>query len=322
MKNILVTGGSGFLGSYIIDQLKQEGFNPISFSRNQSEKLKVKNIEQRLGDLSNYADIKNALTDIDAVIHTASKVGMHGTFDEFFRSNVTGTMNLIKAMKDSKINKLVYTSTPSVVFGKDDIILGDESLPYPNYFLTHYAHSKKIAEEFVINSCNENFHAISLRPHLIFGPGDLNLIPRMIEARKKNRIKIVGDGKNLVDIIYVENAAIAHLNALKKVGPNLSKKCYFIGQGPVNLWTFTNEVLKHYNLPAINQKVSLNLAYSIGLIIELFLNFFQLNHIHPPMSRFIALQLGKSHYFSHKNAKADLGDYEKVTIQQGIKNLN
>lgn len=319
--NILVTGGGGFLGRYIVKLLLADGHKVISFSRGTYSYLDQINLKQIKGDLQNKEDIKNALTGVDAVIHCASKVGMHGSYKEFYDINFIGTKNLVDCMKELKINQLIYTSTPSVVFGNDDIIFGDESLPYPKKYLTHYAQTKMLGEKYVLENVNNHFMAVSLRPHLIFGNGDLNLIPRTIEAYKKGRIKIIGNGENLVDVIPVENAALAHVLALKKLNPSISGNSYFIGQGPVNLWTFINNVLNNQGYGSINNKIPLKLAYCIGFIIEIGLKLLGLTHVHPPMSRFIALQLGKSHYFNHKKSLEDLGNYHQLSIREAILNL-
>lgn len=320
-KNILVTGGGGFLGRYIVKLLLDEGYTVTSFSRGTYSYLDHKNLIQIKGDLQNIEDIKNALAGIDAVIHCASKVGMHGSYKEFYDINFIGTKNLVDCMKELKINQLIYTSTPSVVFGNNDIIFGDESLPYPEKYLTHYAQTKMLGEKYVLENVNEHFMAVSLRPHLIFGNGDLNLIPRTIDAYKKGRIKIIGNGKNLVDVIPVENAALAHVLALKKLNPNISGNSYFIGQGPVNLWTFINNVLNDQGYGSIKARIPLKIAYYLGFVIEIGLKIFRLNHVHPPMSRFIALQLGKSHFFNHKKSLEDLGNYHQISIRDAISNL-
>jgi nucleoside-diphosphate-sugar epimerase len=320
-EKILITGGGGFLGFYIVKLLLKNNYSVVSFSRSKYNYLEELNVPQICGDLTQRDDIKNALEGIDAVIHTASKVGMHGRYEDFYQSNYVGTKNLVDAMKLLKINKLVYTSTPSVVFGKNDLINADETTPYPDSYLTYYAETKMLAERYVLNNVDQSFMAVSLRPHLIFGPGDQNLVPRVLEAKKKNKLKIIGNGDNLVDVIYVENAALAHLLALKNLNPLISGNSYFIGQGPINLWTFTNKILEHYKLEKIEKKIPLWLAYSIGSIIEITLKIFQLHQIHPPMSRFIALQLGKSHYFKHDKALRDLGNFIEFSIPEGIQKL-
>jgi nucleoside-diphosphate-sugar epimerase len=319
-EKILVTGAGGFLGSYIARDLLKEKFEVHSFSRSLYKSLDDIGVIQHTGHLENYEEIKSALVGKDAVIHCASKVGMNGLYDDFYSANVSGTENLIKAMKELGIKKLVYTSTPSVVFGKDDLINADETTPYPKKFLSKYAETKMLAEKKVIEANGANFYSISLRPHLVFGPGDLNLIPRLIEARKKNKLKIVGNGKNLVDVLYIENASQAHLLALKalETNPKVRGQCYFIGQGPVVLWDFINQILKKNDLPPVTKKVHLSIAYIIGALIEFFLHLVGKSNTHPPMSRFIALQLGKSHYFSHKKAEKDLDFHPMISIDEAV----
>lgn len=318
---VLITGGGGFLGSYIVKLLAKDDLYEVhSFSRSKYKFLNELNVTQHLGDLKNEDDVFRALFEIDAVIHTASMVGMWGRYEDFYSTNVIGTENILKAVKKHNVKKLIYTSTPSVAFDRDSLCGVDESTPYPNSYLTHYAKTKSIAEKMVLNANSEQVSTVALRPHLIFGPGDLNLIPRVIEAQKKGRLKIIGDGNNLVDVTYVENAAIAHIMALEKLNPThkIAGKAYFLGQGPVKLWDFTNEILIRSGLPKVEKKISIKMAYTIGCLIECFLKIFRIYNVQPPMTRFVALQLGKSHYFSHKNLKNDLGFSPRISIEEGI----
>lgn len=321
---VMITGAGGFLGQYIARKLSlNDQYDLYSFSRSHYPQLDQWKVIQRHGDLKNYEDVKRAFDGIDAVIHTASQVGMWGRYEDFYATNVTGTENILRAMKELKIKKLVYTSTPSVAFGRADLCGVDETTPYPEKYLTHYASTKSIAERKVLAANSKELSTVSLRPHLIFGPGDLNLIPRVIEAQKKGRLKIIGDGNNLVDVTYVENAADAHIMALEKLSPDqpIAGKAYFLGQGPVKLWDFTNEILKHAGLPPVTKKISINTAYIIGLIIECVLKLIGKYDIHPPMTRFVALQLGKSHYFNHHNLEHDLGFKPSISIEEGIERL-
>lgn len=323
-EKILVTGAGGFLGTYIVKELLKNNYEVHSFSRSKYKMLEQLGVAEHQGNLENFESIKNSLLGINGVIHCASKVGMNGNYQDFYNANVLGTENLVRAMKELGIKKLVYTSTPSVVFGKDDLINADETTPYPKKYLTAYAQTKMLAEKKVIAANDANFWSVSLRPHLVFGPGDLNLIPRLLEARKKNKLKIVGDGKNLVDVLYVQNAANAHILALKalETNPQVRGQSYFIGQGPVVLWDFINAILKHKGLPPVEKKIPLAVAYAIGAVIEFLLKITGKSDVHPPMSRFIALQLGKSHCFSHVKAEKDLGFRPKFTIEEAITKLD
>jgi nucleoside-diphosphate-sugar epimerase len=319
--NILVTGGGGFLGQYIVEELLKDGHKVSNFSRSSYPELEKLEVEQRSGNLLDKDSIKKALTSIDAIFHVAGKVAMWGKWEDFYQTNTQGTKNLVDAAKEAGIKKFVYTSTPSVVFGEDDIIEADETLDYPKEYLSLYAKSKMLAEKYVLENNSEDFMTCSLRPHLIFGPRDKNIIPRLLEAAKKGKLKIVGDGQNLVDIIYVENAAKAHIQAFNSLEPG-SPVCgspYFIAQErPVKLWDFINEILSKSNVKTVTKTMHINKAYRIGSIIESFLKLFRIWNVHPPMTRFVALQLGKSHYFSHKKAHNDFGYDPKVTVEQAI----
>lgn len=321
---ILVTGGGGFLGQHIIDKLLDKGHQITNLSRGDYPELIEKGVRCIRGSINDPNILVKAVADQEAVFHVASKVAMWGKYEDFYDTNVEGTKSLLRAAKEEGIKKFIYTSTPSVVFGEESIENGDEQLPYPALSFSRYAKTKAIAEKEVILANSDQFKTVSLRPHLIFGPGDQNLIPRLVASAKKNKLKIVGEGNNLVDVLYVENAADAHicaLEALERDNEKVSGKSYFIGQGPVKLWPFINEILAQHSLAPIKKKISFKKAFFIGTVIESLLRIFKIHNIHPPMTRFVALQLAKSHYFSHKNAQNDLGWYPKVSIKEALSNL-
>lgn len=339
LKKVLVTGGNGFLGSYILRDLLRTGhYEVYSFSRTNSGKSDTK-VTHRGGDLKNLSDVMSALSGMDAVIHTASKVGMGGTYDDYYQTNVIGTKNIIDACLHHKIKSLVYTSTPSVAFGNSDLCGIDESHPLPKKYLGHYAHTKAIAEKMILAAHRKELKTLSIRPHLIFGPGDLNLIPRVLKKAQSGQLKIVGNGKNLVDVTYVENASHAHLLALnhletmplEMVTPGMGQ-AYFLGQGPVPLWDFINQILKLYNAPIINKNIPFTLAFTIGFFLEKIWEFIYPHipkHViekrgldeNPPMSRFMALQLGKSHYFNCQKIEHDLNYHHLYSIEEGLQKL-
>ena len=321
---VLITGAGGFLGSYIArDLIKLENYEVYSFSRNTYPHLISLGVIERRGNLAIYEDVEKALMGMDAVVHTASMVGMWGRYEDFYKTNVEGTENIIKACLKLGIKKCVYTSTPSVVFGEENLCGVDESISYPKRHLSLYAQTKAIAEQKILAANTAELSTVALRPHLIFGPGDQNLVPRVIEARKKGKIKIIGDGENLVDVTYVENASLAHTMALEQLTPqsSIAGKAYFVGQGPIKLWDFTNELLKRSGEKPITQKIPLGLAYAIGFMIEVVLKIFRVFSVHPPMTRFVAMQLGMSHYFSHKNLEKDLGFKPLFSIEEGLDKL-
>lgn len=322
---ILVTGGGGFLGTTICKKLKEQEHEVVSFSRNHYIHLDDIEVETVKGDLRKSSDISEALIGVDAVIHTAALAGVWGRASDYYSINYEGTKNLVDACKIAGIKFFVYTSTPSVVFGKDDIINGDESIPYPTNYLTDYAYSKHLAEKYVLDEAKNSvgqFNAVAIRPHLIWGPGDPHIIPRIISKARSGKLKIVGNGENLVDIIYVDNAADAHVSALQVLldKNEINGRAYFIGQDePVKLWEFINKILLYAQVDPVIKKVSFKTAYRVGFIMEKLYRFLGINKPEPPMTRFVATQLAKSHYFNHTSAKTDLSFTPKVSIEEGLK---
>jgi nucleoside-diphosphate-sugar epimerase len=215
---------------------------------------------------------------------------------------------------------LVYTSTPSVVFNRADITGADESLPYAEEYLCHYAKSKVMAERIVLGANSTSLSTCALRPHLIWGPGDPHLLPRLLESGSKKILKRVGDGSNLVDISYIDNVAHAHILAAKNLSETgtAAGKPYFISQGePVNLWDWINELFVAMDIDEVQASLSFPFAYRLGGVFEAIYKIARLKN-EPKMTRFLAEQLAKSHYFSIENAQNDLGYEPVISTIEGL----
>ena len=320
--NVLVTGGGGFLGTYIVKELLARKYSVSNLSRHDYthlDDLGVKTLKIDLSDKEKMDELD--LSGFDAVFHVAAIAGVWGKFERFYKSNYLATTNLYEKCLESNIEYFIYTSTPSVVFGNEDIIAGNEQLAYPDVYLTDYAKTKAMAEQFLLDKSSEKFKIISLRPHLIWGPGDPHLFPRIIARAKEGKLKKIGDGENLVDIIYVENAAIAHIDAFEALVKDnkLSGNSYFIGQErPVRLWEFIDQVLIKSKLAPLEQSLSFRFAYMLGFIFEKLYKLIGIIKPEPPMTRFIALQLAKNHYFSHTKAEKDFNYHPSISIEGGL----
>lgn len=320
-QNILVTGGGGFLGKAIVKRLVEAGENVRSFSRSFYPELKSLGVDQLQGDISDDAAVEKACDGIQLVFHVAAKPGIWGGYKDYYKTNVTGTKNVIEACSIHSISKLVYTSSPSVVFNGMDMEGVDESVPYSDRFHAHYPKTKAIAEQFVINAISDKLRTIVLRPHLIWGPGDNHLVPRVIA--KSGRLKIVGSGKNLVDTIYIDNAADAHILAANKLDetPQISGNIYFISQGePILLWNMINAILKAAGLGPVKGSISKQTAWLVGAAFEFFYKTLRIKK-EPPMTRFVAEELATSHWFDISAAKRDIGYSPRVSIKEGLRML-
>lgn len=325
-QSVLVTGGTGFLGSHLCLTLHKRGYKVLSLSRGLNPDLQEAGVEQIQMDLSApNSQLHEVLKKVEAVFHTAGKVAMWGHWDDFYRVNVLGTLNLVDAAKKQGVRHFIYTSTPSVVFNNNDITGGDEGLAYAKNSKSLYARSKIPAEKYVLKNNSQDFKTLALRPHLIFGPGDQNLIPRLVEKSKRGKLKVIGDAQNQVDVIHIDNAVQAHIkafNALKNDPSKVEGEAFFIAQErPVYLWNFINEVLARYQRPKVRGRIPYPLAYGLASVIEGIYKALKITKSTPPSTRFVVMQLAKSHYFSHKKAREKLGYRPSLTLEDAIKTL-
>ncbi len=184
----LVTGGGGFLGKAIVKLLLARGDQVRSFSRNTYPALAELGVEQQSGEIGDAAAVVRAVEGCDIVFHVAAKAGVWGPYEEFYRANVLGTRNVIEACRQHGIRRLVYTSSPSVVFDGTDMEGVDESVPYPEHFEAFYPQTKAEAEQLVLQANDDTLATVALRPHLIWGPEDNHLVPRILERGARGRL--------------------------------------------------------------------------------------------------------------------------------------
>ncbi|PCJ18917.1 MAG: 3-beta hydroxysteroid dehydrogenase [Candidatus Cloacimonadota bacterium] len=320
---VLVTGGGGFLGSHIVKQLLQESHEVHIIARGDYPNLQKLGVICHKADLSIKESLKYPLKDIETVFHVAALAGIWGDWDDYYKSNVLGTQNLLEVCQEQGVKKFVYTSSPSVVFDGSNMENVTESVPYPNSYKTHYPKSKAMSEKMVILANNDDFHTCSLRPHLIWGPGDNHLIPRFLKRAKVGALKIVGDGKNLVDTSYVFDCAKAHILAEKQLfkDSKVCGECYFISQGEaVNLFDWINQFVVASNQKKVTSKVPAKVAYFIGGLMEFVYSTFNIKS-EPRMTKFLASELSTSHYFDISKAKNDFNFEPKYTMQSAFDEL-
>jgi len=323
IKKALVTGGGGFVGKAIVRMLVERGVDCRVVGRNRYPEIEAMGVECLVADISDSDTMLAATKGVDTVFHVAALAGIWGSWQPYYRTNVLGTENVIRGCHVNNIPRLIYTSTPSVVFNQQDIKGGDESLPYAGSFLCNYAKSKMMAEKLVLSANTASLLTCAIRPHLIWGVGDPHLLPRLMDSGRKKKLKIVGSGKNLVDITHVDNVAYGHILAAANLSSSKTAagQSYFIGQEkPVVLWDWINTLFSRLGIPVVESSVSYNTAYRIGALLELVYGLCGRKK-EPQMTRFLAQQLAKSHYFSHNKAGIDLGYQPVVSIDTGIDRL-
>lgn len=319
----LVTGGGGFLGGVIVQQLLKEGYAVRSFSRGNYPRFEELGVEVSRGDLGEAEAVQKACQDCEIVFHVAAKAGIWGNEDDYYRANVTGTKNVIAACRALGISRLVYTSTPSVVFNGENLEGVNERVPYAENYKAAYPATKATAERMILAANDEGLATVALRPHLIWGPGDTHLVPGILARGRSGRLRRVGKTAHLVDFTYVDNAAQAHLLAAARLSPGspISGRAFFISQDePVPLWDFIDRILEAADLPAVSGTVSPRLAYAVGWLCEVVYGGLGLKG-EPPMTRFLAEELATSHWFDISSARQDLGYQPQVSVEEGLQRL-
>jgi nucleoside-diphosphate-sugar epimerase len=320
---VLVSGGGGSLGSSVCRQLAAKGHEVIAFQRSAADQLAAEGIHIIRGDISDISDVLQAAEDCEAIIHTAGKAGVWGDPADFQRSNIEGTANVIRACRDQKIPFLVHTSSPSVVHSGGDIEGADESLPIADHFTAPYPATKALAEKMVIASNKDGLQTVALRPHLIWGPGDPHILPRLAAKVKRGRLTLPGPHK-VIDTIFIENAAQAHVMALEELtgGAKCAGNAYFVTNNePLPQGEIIQRLLAAIGIEVKIKSLPTRLAMTAGALCEYGWRFLPLAG-EPPITRFAVEQLGTAHWFDTSAAENDFGYRPKFSIEEGLAELH
>ena len=319
----LVTGGGGFLGKAIVRQLLARGDSVRSLSRRGYPDLTALGVDHHSGDIGDAEAVRRAVQGCEIVFHAAAKAGVWGPYEAFYRANVLGTRHVIEACRQQGVRRLVYTSSPSVVFDGTDMEGVDESVPYPEHFEAFYPQTKAEAEQLVLAANDDQLATVALRPHLIWGPEDNHLVPRILERGARGALRRIGTRDCLVDTIYIDNAARGHLQAADHLAVHgaVAGKAYFLSQGePLPVWDVINRILDVGGLPPVSGSISAQRAYRIGAWLERIHTLLRLKS-EPRLTRFVARELSTAHWFDLTAARRDFGYVPRVSFDEGMERL-
>ena len=320
---VLVTGGGGFIGSAIVRRLHAGGRPVRVLARGRYPWLARLGVDARQGDVARADDVGRALEGCESVFHVAARAGVWGDPAEYRRTNVEGTANVIEACRREGVARLIFTSSPSVVFAGRDEEGIDERAPYPSRYLAAYPRTKAAAERAVLAANRAGLATVALRPHLVWGPGDPHLVPRILSRARAGRLRLVGDGSNRVDSTYVENAAAAHLLAEARLAadPAIGGRAYFISNGePLPIGELLDRILAAAGLPPLRRRVPALVAYAAGAVLETAHRCLRRQE-EPAMTRFVARSLSAAHWYDLSAARRDLGYAPEVSIDEGMRRL-
>lgn len=319
---VLVTGGGGFLGSAICRRLAANGHRVVALQRRPATHLEAIGVHRVRGDIAVGDDLLDAARGCDAVIHTAAKAGIWGDPEDYRRINVEGTRNVLQVCREHGIRRLVHTSSPSVVHDGGDIEGGDESLPLATRFKAPYPETKAEAERLVLAASGENLKTTALRPHLVWGPGDPHILPRLLARAKGGTLALPAPHK-VIDTIFVENAAQAHVMALDELSTaarNAGKAYFVTNNEPMPQGEIIGKLLAALGVEVTIRAVPAGIAMAAGAVAETAWKWLPLKS-EPPVTRFSVEQLATAHWFDTSAAERDFGYVPEISIAEALKRL-
>lgn len=318
---VLVTGSSSLIGAGVAKHLAERNDEVVGFQRSSVDA--GERIEQRRGDICDLAALSAAADGCDAIVHVAAKVGVVGAWEEYRSINVDGTANVVAAAAECGITRLVHVSSPSVAHGGEPIVGGAADAPVLGRARAWYPESKAMAEVIALDAASDRLGVVAIRPHLVWGPGDTQLVGRIVERAAAGRLALVGGGRALVDTTYIDNAVGALVAALDAVAPNArcSQRAYVVSNGePRTIRELVEGICRAANVPFAPRNVSLRIGRTAGAVVERVWPMLRRDD-EPPLTQFLAEQLGTAHWFDPRPARDDLGWTPSVSIDEGLERL-
>ena len=323
----LVTGAGGFVGGAIACALRARGDEVRGFSRSPHPELSTLGIDHRLGDVADGRAVEDAVRGVDVVFHAAAKVAAAGQHSDFHATNVRGTENVVSACRECGVTALVYTSTPSVTFGLSDLEGVDESIGYSDHYDALYSETKAEAERLLLAAASDGLGTVALRPHLVWGPGDTSLRPRVVQRGRSGTLRRIDAPPKRTDITYIDDAVQAHLLAAEcllaggETTASVSGNPYFLSSGePVEIWEFIDRLLATAGVPPVEKRISLGAAMAAGWMFEK-AHALTGSKGDPRMSRWIVRELTTARWFDIDAARRDLGYEPRVSLDVGMRRL-
>lgn len=319
---VLVTGTGSMLLRGIANELINRGDEVVCLQRRPADAGINQNSKHVSADIRDVEAVTSAASGCDAIIHGAARVGIVGKWHDFQTTNVQGTENVITAAKKQNVSRLVFVSTPSVAHTGQSLVGAPATSATIGRKSSFYAESKAIAERIALDANSEHLAVLAVRPHLVWGPGDTQLIGRIVERASNGRLAIIGNGNALVDTTYVDNAVSGHVAALDAlyVGANCAGKAYVLSNGePRTVHELFRSICSAVNLPYEPRHIPLATGLLLGSVVERVWPL--LRSSEPPITRFVAEQLGTAHWFDQRSFQNDCSWTPLVTLDEGFSHL-
>ncbi len=314
---VLVTGASGLLGGAVAAEIARRGHDVTTFQRRPSG---VPGVTDVLGSVTEPRDVERAVEGHDAVVHLAAKVSLAGDPADFALVNVGGTHALLRASKSAGVSRFVFVSSPSVAHTGTSITGDDASPADPAHARGEYARTKAEAELLALAADDERMPVVAVRPHLVWGPGDTQLVARIVDRARSGRLPLLGHGAALIDSIYLDNAATGIAAALERA-PEVHGNAYVLTNGePRPVAELLAGICRAAGVTPPEWRVPAGLARAAGGAVEAAWRIAP-GEDEPPMTRFLAEQLSTAHWFDQRRTRADLQWQPEISLDEGLRRL-
>lgn len=313
---VLVTGGTSLLGASVARLLRDRGDDVTVFQRRPS----TLGVPEVLGDITDVDSVARAIDGAAAVIHLAARVGVVGSWAEFEETNIAGTAAVLSAARNAGVSKVVYVSSPSVAHGGDPLVGAGADPADPERAGGHYSRSKAIAEQLALGESDERLNVVAIRPHLVWGPGDTQLVGRIVDRARSGRLALVGSGAALIDTTYIDNAADALVAALDRA-ESLSGRPLVVSNGePRPIGEVVARIVAAAGLDGPRTRVPVGVARLGGRLVE---RVWEASgrEDDPPMTEFLAEQLSTAHWFDQRETREALDWQPAVSLDEGFERL-
>ena len=312
-RRVLVTGASGFLGDHVVRKLVTRGIAVCAQGRDAARLVFDAGVDISVTALSDVAALTKAARGCDAIVHAAALSAPWGARQDFIDANVIGTANVITAARAAGVRRLVHISTPAVLFAGRDQHLLDDSAPYAANHTSHYARTKRVAEELV-GAASPYLETVTLRPKAIYGAGDRALVPRLLQAARRGALPQIGDGTNAVDVTHVDDVVHAIECALA-TDRGLGETFLVTGGEHVQLWAMIRALLAGVGLPAPVRTLPLQVVMIAATAMEA---ISAITNREPTLTRYSAQILARTQTYDISRARDMLGYSPRVSSTDGL----
>jgi 2-alkyl-3-oxoalkanoate reductase len=317
---VLLTGSTSLLGAGVVRALHARGDEVVVLQRHPAAVAAECAVTEFLGDLSDAAAVGRAMRDAEAVIHLAARVGVVGSAAQFHETNVIGTRTVLDAARAHGVARLVLISSPSVAHSGSALAGGGAEPADPQHAKGHYSRSKAQAELEVLAADTPELATIAVRPHLIWGPGDTQLVGRIVDRARSGRLALVGGGRALIDTTYIDNAVDAVVAALDHAHAGHGQAFVVSNGEPRTVAELVERICVAAGVEAPTRHVPRSLAWSGGAVAE-GLWWLGRRTDDPPMTRFLAGQLATAHWFDQRSVRLVLEWAPRVSLDEGFARL-